>query len=118
MRDFPHVALLHVTARAIINRLAPFADLKRQCAAFFGVACQTLCLEIIGRFLASRLHVRIMTTDATQLLAARAITLAQSHRVVVFEQVLLRRGLALRREHENREGVIERGSRAEILYVS
>ena len=80
MRNFPHVALLHVTARAIISRLPPFADLKRQCAALFVVmTCQTLFLEVCGRFFASRLHVRIMTTDATQLLAARAITLAQSH---------------------------------------
>src|SRR5207245_1709096 len=111
------VTLLHVTARTIINRLLLFAHLKWQCAAFLGVTCQTLLLEMLSRFFASRLYVRVVTTDATQLLPARAITLAQSHRVVVFEQVLLRRRLALRRDQQNRERFVERRSRTKILVV-
>src|SRR5215831_4196090 len=94
MRNLADVALLHMAACAIIRRLLLPASLKWHGAASLGMTCQALLAEVSGSFMAGRFHMRVVARNATQALPTAAIAFAQSHRVVVFEQILLRGRLA------------------------
>ena len=71
--------------------------------------------EIRRRLFAGRLHMRIVASNAAQPPLARAIALAQRHGIVVLDVVCRGRRLPRRRNHQDRQRVVERMSRAEVL---
>src|SRR5580693_5079856 len=116
MRNYPHVAFGHVASGAVVWRRLALADSERQRAAFFRVAGQAFRPVIRGSVLCSRFLVRVVASDATEMSATAAVAFAERHRKVVFQEIRLRR-IASRRDHENRQGVIERSSGLEVAIV-
>src|ERR1700756_3832840 len=106
-----------MTARTIISGLLLLTGVEWHGAAFLGVAYQAPLTEISGSFQFGRFHMRVMARNASQALSAVAIAFAESHRVVVFEQILLRRGFAVWRHQQNRHRVIQDTTRPKALIV-
>ncbi len=67
-----------------------------------------------GASAACRLHVRIVATDAAHASGARAIALAERHRVVVLDVVGVGRRFGRRRDDEDRKRFVERAAGANI----
>src|SRR5271167_3370632 len=98
MRDHLHVAFGHVASSAVVSRSLALPDHERERAAFFSMTREAFLPVVGGSILARRLHVRVVTANATQMTATAAIALAEPHRKVVFEKIRLRR-IAPRRDH-------------------
>src|SRR6185437_1919293 len=92
-------------------------DLEWQRTAFLAVARQALFLEIRRCPFACRFNVRVVTTDTSQTVTTGSIALAQGHRIVVLEQVLMGWIFASGRDHQNCQSVIARSARTEIAHL-
>src|SRR4051812_41383399 len=117
VRDHLHVALRHVASDTIVGRTLFLTRHQRERAALFGMAGQAALAGIVRSFRCNRVCMRGVTSDAAQLTFAAAITLAQTHREIMFEQVILWWRLWSKWNHKNAEGVVERGARMKIAVV-
>src|SRR4029077_11799694 len=79
VRNFLHIAFLHVATCAVIGWLLLFTYVQRKLAACFAMTSQAFLFEVFRSFLTPRFYVRVVASDATHAFPAAAITFAQGH---------------------------------------
>ena len=65
VRDHLNISFRHVAADTVVGRSVPLTHTQRNQTAALGMAGHAFLAEVGGHFLASRLHMRIMTAQAT-----------------------------------------------------
>src|SRR5947199_6569282 len=97
-----------MTGDAIIGRVLPCTLSQWSRATLLRMARETLCPKIFWSFARLWLHVRIVAGDARHFPFARAIALAEPHREIVLQQIVLRRRLPAKWHQEDAEGVVQK----------